>query len=298
MMKHLLAATAIVALAGAANATETKTTQTGTPAERQSVAGQEFAIIATASMRSHLATELIGETVYASDAADADVVGEISDLVVAENGEIEGVVIDVGGFLGVGQRSVAIDFQQLTWIAVPDNAEPQARLVLPATAEQLENAPEFDVSVLQTEPGERLFGADPAGTAMAPETAAPAADQGQVATLPGHTFTDVDISTVSADNLLGTTVYSVDDENVGSVADVLISEDGMIDAVVLDIGGFLGMGTKPVAIAFEDLLLRRDENNTLYVYTGFSRAQLEGAPDYDESRYLEDREMMRLRSAT
>jgi sporulation protein YlmC with PRC-barrel domain len=298
MMKHLLAATAIVALAGAANATETKTTQTGTPAERQAVAGQEFAIIATASMRSHLATELIGETVYASDAADADVVGEISDLVVAENGEIEGVVIDVGGFLGVGQRSVAIDFQQLSWIAVPDNAEPQARLVLPATAEQLENAPEFDVSVLQTEPGERLFGADPAGTAMAPETAAPAADQGQVATLPGHTFTDVDISTVSADNLLGTTVYSVDDENVGSVADVLISEDGMIDAVVLDIGGFLGMGTKPVAIAFEDLLLRRDENNTLYVYTGFSRAQLEGAPDYDESRYLEDREMMRLRSAT
>lgn len=298
MMKQLLAATAIVALAGAANATETKTTQTGTPAERQAVAGQEFAIIATASMRSHLATELIGETVYASAAADADVVGEISDLVVAENGEIEGVVIDVGGFLGVGVRAVAIDFQQLSWVVVPDATEPQARLVLPATAEQLENAPEFDVSVLQTEPGERLFGTEPAGTAMAPETAAPAEDQGQVATLPGDMFTDVDISTVSADNLLGTTVYSVDDENVGSVADVLISEDGMIDAVVLDIGGFLGMGTKPVAIAFEDLLLRRDENDTLYVYTGFSRAQLEGAPDYDESRYLEDREMMRLRSAT
>lgn len=298
MMKQLLAATAIVALAGAASATETKTTQTGTPTERQAVAGQEFAIIATASMRSHLATELIGETVYASNAADADVVGEISDLVVAENGEIEGVVIDVGGFLGVGVRTVAIDFQQLSWIAVPDATEPQARLVLSATAEQLENAPEFDISVLQTEPGERLFGAEPAGTAMAPETATPAEDQGQVATLPGDMFTEVDISTVSADNLLGTTVYSVDDENVGSVADVLISEDGMIDAVVLDIGGFLGMGTKPVAIAFEDLLLRRDENNTLYVYTGFSRAQLEGAPDYDESRYLEDREMMLLRSAT
>lgn len=109
-------------------------------------------------------------------------------------------------------------------------------------------------------------------------------------------FTNVDVATISTNDLIGATVYSAQEENVGSVNDVLLSDDGTIDAVVLDIGGFLGIGAKPVAIGFDDITVRRDQNNNLYVYTMFTRDQLDLAPDYDQDRYLTERETMRLQT--
>lgn len=323
-MKHLLATTAIVALAGAANAAETQTNQTqaGTATEARTVQMQDLAFVASPSMYSHLASELIGLTVYSSDATDAETIGEIQDLVIADNGEIEAVVIGVGGLLGVGERNVAIEFEHLAWVAYQGD-EQQARLVLGTTVEQLESAPEFDISVLQSEPGERLFGVqNPDGTtalvphapmapdgtqridetAMAPETGTQVGDQpvmeqpDQLATVPGSNMFDVDVVTISANDLIGATVYSAENDNVGSVNDVLLAEDGTIEAVVLDIGGFLGIGVKPVAISFDGLSIRRDENNNLFVYTAFVRDQLDTAPDYDKDRYLNERDSMLLRT--
>ena len=54
-----------------------------------------------------LAKELIGQTVYASDKAK---IGSISDLILSKDAKtVEGFVIGVGGFLGIGEKSVAID---------------------------------------------------------------------------------------------------------------------------------------------------------------------------------------------
>src|SRR4051812_32966762 len=53
------------------------------------------------------ASELIGETVYGSDTAKADTIGEIDELIVDANGKISAAVIGVGGFLGVGEKRVA-----------------------------------------------------------------------------------------------------------------------------------------------------------------------------------------------
>ena len=339
MRKQLLAATALVAIAGAAVAAETGTTETQAQSGQEIAPAQDLALVTSPSMTSHLASELIGETVYTSQAPDAETVGDITDIVIAENGEIEGVVIGVGGFLGVGEKNVAVDFEQLTWAEFQDGDLIDARLVLAATPEQLEAAPAFDVSVLQTEPEDRLFGAGTSDTAMAPDAQvgdpmidAPA-DQQQTATVPEATptpaedqmaatpdgqsgeqstdpmtdqqtatlpqdLTDIDVAAISADDLIDTAVYSGQDENVGSVADVLLADDGTIDAVVLDIGGFLGIGTKPVAIAFEDLIVRTDANGNLYVYTPFTREQLEAATTYDAELYIDQRDSMRLDSST
>lgn len=316
-MKHLLATTAIVALAGAANAAETQTNQTqaGTATEAQTMQIQDLAFVASPSMDAHLASNLIGLTVYSSAATDAEPIGEIQDLVIAQDGDIEAVVIGVGGLLGVGQRNVAVEFEHLAWVAYQGD-EQQARLVLGTTVERLEGAPEFDISVLQTEPGERLFGVkNPDGTtarapdatqpvdetAMAPDATTqvgePIAEQpDQLAVALDAGMVDVDVGTISANDLIGATVYSVENDNVGSVNDVLLAEDGTIEAVVLDIGGFLGIGVKPVAIAFDGLAIRRDENNNLFVYTAFIRDQLDTAPDYDKDRYLNERDSMLLRT--
>lgn len=56
-------------------------------------------------------SKLIGATVYGADNAS---IGEINDLLVANDGKLKAAVIGVGGFLGVGEKDVAIPFDRLT----------------------------------------------------------------------------------------------------------------------------------------------------------------------------------------
>lgn len=303
IMKHLLSATAVIALVGVAHAQDAAPVEpidpnATTQMELQPGVSADAVFLANPTMGAHLASHLIGESVYNGTTAEADVIGQINDIIIADTGEVEAVVIGVGGFLGVGEHTVAVDFEQLTWSHYQDGDHREARLVLAATPEQLQAAPAFDISQLEADPVDRLYGDPAQTTAMAPDGTAGQQQPDQLAATPDATgFTDVDIATISANDLLNATVYSANDENVGSVNDVLLSDNGTIDAVVLDIGGFLGIGAKPVAIAFENLTIRRDQNNNLYVYTSFTRDQLDMAPDYDADAYLTNRDMMRLQTA-
>jgi sporulation protein YlmC with PRC-barrel domain len=63
-----------------------------------------------------------------------------------------------------------------------------------------------------------------------------------------------------ASQLIGSTVYDVQNENIGSVKDVILDRGGKVEAVVVDVGSFLGMGGKNVAVALNDL---KTTNNRL-----------------------------------
>jgi sporulation protein YlmC with PRC-barrel domain len=52
-----------------------------------------------------------------------------------------------------------------------------------------------------------------------------------------------------ASNFKGTDVLGTDDKKIGDVSDILFDKDGKIEAYVISIGGFLGMGAKEVALA-------------------------------------------------
>jgi len=106
----------------------------------------------------------------------------------------------------------------------------------------------------------------------------------------------VEPTKISANDLINTTVYDPNNRNIGEVNDIVMTKDGKIDAVVLDVGGFLGIGEKSVALAFDNLEFRRDANSTLYVYAKFTQQQLEQAPKYDKNLYETQRDTMRLRS--
>ena len=56
---------------------------------------------------------------------------------------------------------------------------------------------------------------------------------------------------MKAEELVGTTVYGANDENVGGIGDIALTQDGKVDAVIIDVGGFLGVGEKPVAVGFD-----------------------------------------------
>ncbi len=51
---------------------------------------------------------------------------------------------------------------------------------------------------------------------------------------------------------------------------------------------------KPVATAFDDRNIRRDESGGLLAYTTFSKEQLDNAPQYDKQGYKTHRDEMRL----
>lgn len=58
---------------------------------------------------------------------------------------------------------------------------------------------------------------------------------------------------IMGSDLRGTTVYGAKNENIGEIDDIVLERDGRIAAVVVGVGGFLGIGEKKVAIPFAAL---------------------------------------------
>ncbi|MBS3666713.1 MULTISPECIES: PRC-barrel domain-containing protein [Halomonadaceae] len=99
-------------------------------------------------------------------------------------------------------------------------------------------------------------------------------------------LTETPAGTFHADALTGNQVKSSveDDEDIGTITDLVIDEDGQINAVVVGVGGFLGMGEKNVAIEWDSLELTKDEDGENYVITvNASEDALEAAEEYQRS---------------
>lgn len=56
-----------------------------------------------------------------------------------------------------------------------------------------------------------------------------------------------------ASKVVGLNVYNDQNENVGSINDLLMDKNGNVKAAVLSVGGFLGMGARLVAVSFDQL---------------------------------------------
>lgn len=80
--------------------------------------------------------EVIGKNVV--NVMDEEV-GTIADLVMDQEQKLVGVVLSVGGFLGIGEKWVAVSVDQIDF---PTRDQP-ARLLVTVTEEQLKNAPDF-----------------------------------------------------------------------------------------------------------------------------------------------------------
>jgi len=59
--------------------------------------------------------------------------------------------------------------------------------------------------------------------------------------------------TLRAPKLIGVAVYDSQNKSVGKIADLLLDHDGSVKAVVIGIGGFLGMGAKDVAVPYSEI---------------------------------------------
>lgn len=84
------------------------------------------------------ASKLIGSKVYTGDTS----IGQIEDvLVTLDRATVTGVILSVGGFLGIGDKLVAVPASRI-------RVGPEARFITDLTKDQLANAPAFEFGKL------------------------------------------------------------------------------------------------------------------------------------------------------
>jgi sporulation protein YlmC with PRC-barrel domain len=83
-----------------------------------------------------------------------------------------------------------------------------------------------------------------------------------------------------ANNIIGTQVQNAAGESLGSISDIVMNQDGSLKAVVLGVGGFLGIGDRDIAVDWKSLNVTRDPNQRLVLRLDASREQLEQAPEF------------------
>jgi hypothetical protein len=78
--------------------------------------------------------------------------------------------------------------------------------------------------------------------------------------------------------LEGATIYGADDHKVGKVDHIHGTGPG--SSAVIDVGGFLGIGAKPVAVPLTDLQFMRDQDGDVHAVTAWTKDQLKEMPEH------------------
>jgi hypothetical protein len=160
-------------------------------------------------------------------------------------------------------------------MAYPVFAQDAAKPASPAAAEEAAPAPES--------PG---TGASPSTGVAEPAAPVPSVDPG--ATIPDKSASKeapsdklVGLgSEVAASDLLNQKVKNSANETVGEINDLSIGSDGKIAAVIIGVGGFLGMGEKNVQLPYEQLTFSRDASGYLVVTANITKESLQSAPEW------------------
>jgi hypothetical protein len=85
---------------------------------------------------------------------------------------------------------------------------------------------------------------------------------------------------VRASKLIGTSVKNAAGETIGDINEVVLGSDGKIAAVVIGVGGFLGMGEREVAVRFESLKLTRGSDQSTTATLNATKDSLQAAPEW------------------
>jgi sporulation protein YlmC with PRC-barrel domain len=88
---------------------------------------------------------------------------------------------------------------------------------------------------------------------------------------------------ISGNAFIGTNVRNQNNEIVGKVEDVYVDDRGTIRTVVVSVGGFLGVGTKDVAVRWSDIGRSRD-GKSLVLTTNWTKDSLKAMPEYKYER--------------
>ena len=140
-----------------------------------------------------------------------------------------------------------------------------------------------------------------AQNAAAPATTAPAADQAAPAATGAATTAPAvkpKFINQQADNqwlatsIIGSTVSSPTDENLGDVNDIILASDGSPFALVVGVGGFLGIGEKNVAISYDAIKTSTDADGKLKLTLDTTKEELDAAPAFTTVAMLKQQQQL------
>jgi hypothetical protein len=166
------------------------------------------------------------------------------------------------------------------------DAREHARIPLPPPAPAAIRAPQRLVQVPQ--PRE----VPPAARQTPPEASQPPSDAPQTppADVPPEvpvpaakpTPSAVMLDPGDAQAILGKSVRSSAGEDMGRLVDVLVDRDGQPRAAIIDFGGFLGVGSRKIAVDWSVLKFMRDDKKQNVVTVELTKDQVKAAPEFKE----------------
>jgi len=228
------------------------------------------------------ASNLLGQPIYIRSAEQAGTeiadsisapdqgwerAGEVGDVIISKDGEITSVTLDAGGFLGMNEKHVETSLDELKFVTAEDDMT-NFYIVFTGDRSALEQRGVLDMDAARDE-GRTFYDADgwtrTAGS-YSPVAAKDGADAGTdnaqaSQKMTGQQSTALDITEaeiLTASDLQGATVYGETDEQIGEISNLVLDDEGNITKVVIDVGGFLGIGEKPVALPLEEVTLMQD----------------------------------------
>jgi len=86
------------------------------------------------------------------------------------------------------------------------------------------------------------------------------------------------------EGVLGREVLSATNENMGRIVDVLVDRSGQVRAAIIDFGGFLGVGSRKIAVDWNALHFPPPGKAGARITLELTRDQVKAAPEYQEGK--------------
>ncbi len=157
------------------------------------------------------------------------------------------------------------------------------RLIVPAMA-LLMLVSASRVLIAQSDPdtAQQMPGspAPPAGTSLPPAPAPTPPPTTPPVAAPSVTVID----TQEARGILGNEVRSAADENMGRIVDVIVDSSGRTRAAIIDFGGFLGVGSRKIAVDWKALHFVPAASKRYGIVLELTRDQVKLAPEVKEGK--------------
>lgn len=149
--KALSAIAATVALAGPLQAQDAGTVPvetdpaTETPPVVRSITAEMIKDADIVSLQGQYSDDIWNDTAPLSAmVADLTDIGEVEEIILSPEGQVEGLTTDIGGFLGIGEKQVLIPLDDIRLVQEPDSDD--ITVITRMSDEALQDAPEYDLT--------------------------------------------------------------------------------------------------------------------------------------------------------
>jgi hypothetical protein len=126
-----------------------------------------------------------------------------------------------------------------------------------------------------------------AAAQLAQKPAEPSTVQPKVGSAPAPASGPLAVTVLNShevEGILGREVLSAANENMGSIVDVLVDRTGQVRAAIIDFGGFLGVGSRKIAVDWAALHFPQPADKADHIVLELTRDQVKAAPEYKDEK--------------